>query len=228
MNKKIPLTPRLSCIASHVHAKTIADIGTDHAYIPIRLVQDGVCSHAIASDIRQGPLDIAGANIKKYGLADKIETRLGAGLSTIVPNEVQDIIIAGMGGEMIISILAQDEKTAKNSRLILQPMNAQYELRHFLLEHGYKICAEDIAVEGFKVYNLIIATAGEGTKFDCDAFYHLPPYLVSNPNFDALYAKKRRELEKVIRGLEASSSPDEEKLMKYKKWLKELDYYEGL
>lgn len=189
MNKKIPLTPRLSCIASHVHAKTIADIGTDHAYIPIRLVQDGVCSHAIAADIRQGPLDIAGANIKKYGLADKIETRLGAGLSTIAPNEVEEIIIAGMGGEMIISILAQDEKTAKNSRLILQPMNAQYELRHFLLEHGYKICTEDIAVEGFKVYNLIAAEAGEGTKFDCDAFYHLPPYLVSNPNFDALYAK---------------------------------------
>lgn len=224
----ITLTPRLLCVASQVKAKTAADVGTDHAYIPIRLVSDGVCSRVTATDIRPGPLSIAEANIKKHGLSDKIETRLGPGLSPLRPGEAEEIIIAGMGGEMIISILAENEKTAKNSRLILQPMNSQYELRHYLIENGYVITDEDIAVEGFKVYNIIVCEAGEGAVFACDAFYHLPPYLVSNKNFAALYAKKRREIDRVIRGLESSAAPDTEKLEKYRKWSKELDYYEGL
>lgn len=215
----LPLTPRLLNIISHVKGKSVADIGTDHAYVPLQLIKDGVCERAIASDVRQGPVDIAKANIKKHGCEGKIEVRMGSGLEHLTPGETEDIIIAGMGGELIIEILKAHEAAAHASRLILQPMNSQYELRHYLLENGFKIETEDISTEGFKVYNLIVAISGKGSAFERDIDYHLPPYLKSNKNYNALYKKKKREFTRVIEGLENSKEPDMEKLAVYKAWL---------
>jgi tRNA (adenine22-N1)-methyltransferase len=216
------LTPRLYNITRHVSGITVADIGTDHAYVPLYLVSTGKCSHAIASDVRPGPVEIAKTNIRNNGAEDKIEVRMGSGLSVLSPGETEDIIIAGMGGELICELINADIETARASRLILQPMNSQYELRHYLIENGFEIVEEDISVEGFKVYNLIVAQAGEGVPFECDAYYHLPPYLESNASFKALYDKKLRELRRVIDGIEASKTPDEEKLNLYKLWYEEL------
>ena len=227
MTKISALTPRLQSVARQCRGKSCADIGTDHAYIPIHLVTNGICKRAIASDIRQGPCDIASANVAKYALSDKIEIRLGAGLDTVKPYETDEIIIAGMGGEMIVEILKAHPDTAKAAkRLILQPMNNQYELRHYLMEHGFRIVSEDIAVEGFKVYNIMAAEPGESEPFERDVFYHLPPYLAEHAHFRALYAKKRREIERVINGLERSADCDFTKLEQYRIWMKELDYYE--
>lgn len=217
------LTPRLSNIVSHVNGKTVADIGTDHAYVPIKLILYGLCEKAIASDVRPGPVEIARSNIEKYGFCDRISVRMGSGLSVLTPGEADDIIIAGMGGELISDIIKANEDTARASRLILQPMNSQYELRHFLSENGFEIETEDISVEGFKVYNLIVAKSGVGTKFEKDIDYHLPPYLKNNKNYSALYEKKKREFTKVIEGLENSKEPDTEKLAIYKAWYAELD-----
>ena len=216
------LTPRLINVVSNIKGITVADIGTDHAYAPLYLVSEGICEKAIASDVKTGPVEIARANIAKYNLSDKIEVRMGSGLSILSPGETEDIIIAGMGGELIIEIIKANEDVARSSRLILQPMNSQYELRHFLIENNFMIENEDISVEGFKVYNLIVAKSGKGEIFEKDIYYHLPPYLKNNKNYKALYDKKKREFTRVIEGLENSKEPDLDKLKIYKDWLKEM------
>ena len=216
------ITERLRCILNYVSSEVIADIGTDHAYIPIELVKKNRVKRAIAADINEGPLKIAQKNIKSEGLSDRIETRLGSGISVLEKSEAGQIIIAGMGGELIEFIIKSDIEIAKGSELLLQPMNNQYELRKFLMYNGFKIIDEDIAVEGFKVYNIMRVVCGEAEKFGRDIDYHLPPYLKRNKFYPILYAKKEREFKKVIGGLERSAKPDAEKLEKYKEWYKEL------
>lgn len=222
------ITPRLQCIIDHITGKIVADIGTDHAYIPIKLIENNIVEKVIASDIKKGPVEIAEQNIKKFGLENKIEVRLGGGLSILKKNEADTIIVAGMGGEMIEKILCENEEIAKSaSFLILQPMNSQYELRKFLINNSYKIADEDIAVEGFKVYNILIVEKGYQDKFQNDIEYHIPKYLCNHKYFKNLYDKKKREFIKVISGLENSKDPDEEKLNLYKFWLEELKKYES-
>lgn len=202
------LTPRLNCIINYVNAVTAADIGTDHAYVSIELIKSGRAKHVIASDVRIGPLDIAKGHIEKNGLCDKIETRLGGGLSVLKPGEADNIIIAGMGGELIEEIIRADEAVARASELILQPMNSQYELRRYLLENGFTIEKEDIECEGHRVYNLLIVKSGNQEPFLKDIDYHLPPCLYKHEKFGALLDKKQREFVKIIKGLEKSGKCD--------------------
>ena len=211
------ITPRLKCIIDHTKGNRIADIGTDHAYIPIYLVENYLAEYVIAGDVRQGPVDIAKANVEKHKLSDKIEVRLGSGLS----------VIAGMGGQLISEILSADIEKARKCNLVLQPMNAQYELRKYLISNGFSITDEDIAIEGFKVYNIMNVINKPQKEFDNDIEYHLPKYLVNHKYYKNLYDKKHREFVKVITGLENSKDVDEDKLNKYKYWLKELNKYES-
>ena len=190
------LTPRLSCIYSLVRGKIIADIGTDHAYIPIELARDQRISYAYACDIREGPCRIARANIERAGFADMIEVRMAPGLSAVAPGEAEDIIIAGMGGILISDI------TASASRLILQPMNAQNELRRSLFENGFEITREDLACEGYKLYNAFIAQKGTQKKCEKEIYLHVPPSLKDHPLFEMLLRKKEREFTKIRSGLQ--------------------------
>lgn len=221
------ITPRLKCIAEHTNGKIVADIGTDHAYIPIYLIENNLAEHVIASDIKKGPIDIAKSNVEKHNLTDKIETRLGGGLSVLKAGEIDTIIIAGMGGQLISEIINTDKEIAKKCSLVIQPMNAQYELRKYLIENNFKIVNEDIAVEGFKVYNIMNIQSGNQEKFQNDIEYHIPKYLIGHKYFKNLYDKKHREFSKVIKGLKNSNDVDEKKLNLYKYWLKELEKYEG-
>lgn len=200
------ITPRLDLILRHITGISVADIGTDHAYIPIRLSERGI--RVIATDIKQGPLDMAKAHVKKHGC--DVDLRLGPGLAPIEPGETEDIVIAGMGGEMIIKILSADEDKARKSRLVLQPMNSQYELRKYLYENGYSIKCEDLATEGFKVYNLIVAESGSSDLPDEDIELHLPKSLYDHPCFDALLKKKKREYERIYKGLSGSANSEPE------------------
>lgn len=210
------LTPRLNCIINYVNSNTAADIGTDHAYVSIELIRSSRARHVIAGDVRKGPLDIAEANIKKYGLSDYIETRLGSGLSILQPGEADTIIIAGMGGELICEILKTDDETARASTLVLQPMNAQYELRRYLIENGFTIVEENIENEGHRVYNIMLVKNGRQPDFEDDIEYHLPKYLYNHPKFGLLYDKKMREFNKIIDGLEKSYDCDIERLAYYR------------
>lgn len=216
------ITNRLENILNHISGKTMADIGTDHAYIPISLVKDGLVEKAIACDIKPGPLAIAEQNVKKYGFSEKIELRLGAGLEPLAENEVESVVIAGMGGEMIINIL-KNEKSRTFLELILQPMNYQAELRLWLLENDFTVILEDLSSEGFKVYNLLKVTPKKDTLKYTGIDVHLPKSLRNHPLFPMLYEKKKREFTKILTGLKMAENKDFDAISKYENLLKEME-----
>ena len=137
----------------------VADIGTDHAYLPIKLVQDKISSFVIASDIAAGPLQNAAQDIAKAGLQQKIATRLGPGLTTIRPqDQIDTVIIAGMGGKMICRILAAAFKqNTYYPCLILEANIGEAQLRGFITQNYYHIVSEKIVATGGHTYELIKA-----------------------------------------------------------------------
>ena len=153
-----PLTNRLLTAADLVRQDAfLADIGTDHGYLPAYLVLSGRVSHAVAADVNPGPLSRAALTIQKYGLSEKIDLLLSDGLDKIDPS-VQDIVIAGMGGGLIADILFRAEWTKDPAkRLILQPMTQDAFLRRFLAQNGYMVLEETVAEEGRHLYILLLA-----------------------------------------------------------------------
>lgn len=156
---KIKLDKRLFAVASFVRTgATLADVGTDHAYIPIYLIQNDIINFAVASDINEGPLLAAKKNIIEYGIEDKITLILCNGLTKVMQYRPTDIVIAGMGGELICKILSENmgEILSDNKiRLILQPMTHQAEVRRFLYENGFKITDEKIVPDSRHIYQII-------------------------------------------------------------------------
>ncbi len=148
----------------------VADIGCDHGHLPIYLMREGISPLCIASDINEKPLEAAKANIKKVGFP--IDTRLGAGLSTIKEDEVDCITIAGMGGEVIASIL-EDASWIKSDKytLILQPMTSADALRRYLCENGFSIEKELACTDSGKIYSVISARFSGEFSLEDDAFY---------------------------------------------------------
>lgn len=156
------LTPRLTAVAAQVpDGAVLADIGTDHAYLPVKLLLDGRIEHAIAADLREGPLDRARDTARRFGVSGRISFRLCDGLAGIAPKEADTIAIAGMGGETITGILGAAPWTlAPDKLLLLQPMTAFAELRLWLTTHGYCIEQESIAREGKRLYTCLRVRGG--------------------------------------------------------------------
>lgn len=219
--KKIMITPRLDSILKNIHGKTVSDIGTDHAYIPISLVKSGKITRAIACDIALGPLEIARKNVEKYGFSDIIDLRLGAGFDPIADSETETAVIAGMGGEMILNIL-NCKKAHTFSELILQPMNFQAELRIWLADNNFSIISEDLSREGFKVYNLLTVRHGKMPEIKSEIEAHLPESLYKHQLFPMLYEKKKREFTKILSGLMRAKNRNEELIQKYSFLLEEM------
>lgn len=140
----------------------LADVGTDHAYLPAALILEGKIPWAIAADLRRGPLDRARATVREYGLTGKVAFRLCDGLSGIRPDEADAIVIAGMGGETVAAILSAAPWTReRNLPLILQPMSSFPDLRAWLGENGFAIQEERLAREGDTLYTALLVRAGE-------------------------------------------------------------------
>lgn len=156
------LTPRLRAAAQLVPPGALfADIGTDHAYLPVWLILQGVIDRAIASDLRCGPLDRARETAEKYSVADKMEFRLCDGLTGLSPGEANAIAIAGMGGETIAHILARAPWTrGEGITLILQPMSSQPDLRAWLAGNGYDVEQEYLAREEKNLYTIMLVRGG--------------------------------------------------------------------
>ena len=156
---EIRLSDRLRAIYDMVpQCRCAADIGTDHGYIPCALCLGGRAERAIASDINEGPLLAASENIKKYGLSDRVDLRLGSGFETLRPGEAGCAVISGMGGNLMIDILSQagDVLTGREV-LVLQPQSEIPLVRTWLREKGYAITGEDMVLEGGKYYTVIRA-----------------------------------------------------------------------
>lgn len=155
------LDDRLLLIASMVRDGGVPlDVGTDHAYVPIYLIKNGICKRAVASDINNKPLTNACENAQRYGVFDKISFCLCDGISDAHPENfgVTDIIIAGMGGELIAQIIDKSDYTRiPGVRLILQPMSSLQELRGYLAEMGYATIHEKLCKVSGKYYTCIAA-----------------------------------------------------------------------
>ena len=175
------MTPRLLAVASFVAPESrVADIGTDHAYIPIWLLEHGVSKSALAMDINKGPIDRANENILKFHLEDKIKTRLSNGLENLKEGEADTIVIAGMGGILINEILKEaKEKHFGIKHFILQPMTAIEETRKFLEENGFCILNERLAKEDEKLYCVLLVSRGE-MKIDREIDYYIGQKLIEN------------------------------------------------
>lgn len=205
------LNPRLKKIASLVPPnECTADIGTDHAYIPIVLTESGIAKRAIASDIKKGPLMRADENIRHNGLSKSIETRLGPGLETLSPNDAEVIIIAGMGGILISDILENSRAVTNSAKLlILQPMTAVPELREYLALNGYEVTGEYLEAEDEKLYNIITAKPSGKTEYSPREIYLGKGLEETSPELFGRY--KNTVLTKLNRraaGLELAQSDD--------------------
>ena len=161
MGERPALQPRLRAIADLVPpGSRLADIGTDHGYIPIDLLLDGRITAAIATDIGELPLDHARRTAKRCGLAEGIDFRLGDGLGPLAPGEADVIVIAGMGGDSIADILAASPWAREGPLLLLQPMSKAEVLRAFLPENGYRVEAERLAADKGKLYPILTVQGG--------------------------------------------------------------------
>lgn len=171
------LSKRLSNILNIIKYKTLADIGTDHAYLPIKACEQGIIDMAIATDINKGPLEIAVANIKKAKLEHKINIRHGNGLDVIQPNEADTIIIAGMGGVLIWDIIQNGLNIAKETKqLILSPQHNIENLRKNLIAGGFNITNEIVIQEGLKFYIIIECNWANEYHIYTDKEYFLGKY----------------------------------------------------
>lgn len=161
--KTIELSARLSAVAGMVTpGSRVADVGCDHGFVSIFLVQNGLASHVTAMDVRQGPLSRAREHVQQYGLSGYIDLRLSDGLSLLTPEDKTDcVILAGMGGRLMQRIIA--DALAKGlviSQYVLQPQSEWAVLRRFLREAGYRIVQEEMVLEDGKFYPVMKVQRG--------------------------------------------------------------------
>lgn len=180
---KIPLSPRLQACCSFIApGDRVADIGTDHGYLGIWLLQQGIARSVIASDIVSGPLSAARRNAVKYGLTDKMEFYLSDGVRNI-PRDFDTMVCAGMGADTIVSILSA-APWLRNScyRLILQCQSKTYSLRRYLSEQGWRITEESVLRDGKFLYTVMeVLWAPDAPGLHAGEWY-FPPALLENPS----------------------------------------------
>lgn len=204
------LSKRLETVASFVaQGSNIADIGTDHGYIPIALVERGMAASAIAMDVRSGPLERARAHIVQHGLEGRIETRLGDGVEKLGPGEADTVIIAGMGGELVIRIMEQGTHLRDSVKhWILSPQSELHKVRKYLKNQGFTIAREKMLCEDGKYYTVMDVERRENDREEeadtwTEAEYLYGPCLIreKNPVLMELLRKEERLYTGIIENL---------------------------
>ncbi|WP_252502928.1 tRNA (adenine(22)-N(1))-methyltransferase TrmK [Sporosarcina sp. Marseille-Q4943] len=199
------LSKRLAAVASFVEqGATIADIGSDHAYLPCFLVKEAKISKAIAGEVVKGPFESAVKNVQKKGLTDAITVRLANGLEAIHECDgVDTVTIAGMGGPLIASILRDGaEKLKSVKRIITQPNIHATSIREWAVQNGWRIVDEQILKEDNKIYEIIVLEKGDVEYGELEML--VGPYLLKQKS-DVFFEKWKRELdewERVLSSLE--------------------------
>ena len=223
MEKELQLQPRLQCIASLVpQGARLADVGTDHGYLPVWLLQHGRIESAIASDINALPLDHARATAREYGVTERMDFRLCPGLAEIKAEECDAIAIAGMGGETILGILEAAPWTHEGVHtLILQPQSAGQALRQYLAEHSFAIEREALARDGHFFYTVLRAKKGHMPPLSPGQQYASPQLLrADGPLLGPYLARIETALAGTVLGLQRADEP--EKLRYYETALAEI------
>ena len=192
------ISKRLELVASFVpQGAILLDVGSDHAYLPIELIERGQIESAIAGEVVEGPYQSAVKNVEAHGLKEKSQVRLANGLAAFEEtDQVSVITIAGMGGRLIARILEEGlDKLANVERLILQPNNREDDLRIWLQDHGFEMVAENILEEAGKFYEILVVEAGQMKLSSSDVRFG--PFLSKevSPVFVQKWQKEAEKLE---------------------------------
>ncbi len=203
------LSERLQAVSQMVTSGSrLADVGTDHGYIPLSLVMEGRVPGAIAMDINQGPLLRAKENIARYGLEDSIQTRISDGVKSLGDGEADSVVVAGMGGWLVIHILTEGRKALKTvQELILQPQSDLEQVRRFLQREGYQIQEEDMVLEDGKFYPMMRVVHGYMEELT-DIEYKYGPHLLAmrHPCLKKYLEREETAYENIRRTLQKSGS----------------------
>lgn len=210
------LSKRLETVAKYIPSGyRLADIGSDHAYLPCYIVQKGTVPFAIAGEVVEGPFQSAKGQVESLALINKISVRKGDGLEVIEKGEVDCITIAGMGGPLIASILEKGKsKLSDVKRLILQPNISAISIREWLLKNGWELIAEEIVEEDGKIYEILIAEQGDALKSEHqnnDKALLLGPFLLKecSPIFKRKWIAEKNNWLKILKQLQKAADSSE-------------------
>ncbi len=203
------LSHRLSRVASHVpKGAVVADIGSDHAYLPCYLVAEGIADRAVAGEVVKGPFESAKKQVQQEGLEDKIVVRLASGLAAIEEaDDVTAITIAGMGGPLIVSILEQDKaRLAGVKRLILQPNVHAKAIREWAVTNGWRIIEEEIIEENSKIYEIVVLEPSDELVAYDEAELLFGPILMQERSdvFQVKWRREQEQWEKIVESMEST------------------------
>lgn len=204
----VQLSERLKKVASFVQDQSVlADIGSDHAYLPTYLVRKGQIQYAIAGEVVKGPYESALRNVKKEALEDNIEVRLANGLQAIeLEDGIDTVTIAGMGGSLIATILEEGKERLETvQRLITQPNIHAIAIRTWAVQNGWEIVAESILKEDDKIYEIVVLERGSATYNDQELL--LGPFLMQecSPVFREKWLREMQEWHHILQSIEGAS-----------------------
>ena len=233
----VKLSQRMKAVAAMVTpGHVLCDVGTDHGYVPIALIQKQLIPRAIAMDINPGPLERAKEHIGLYELGEYIETRLSDGVAALQEGEAESIVVAGMGGELVIHILTEGEAICRKAKeLILQPQSDIWKVRRFLRENKYQIVDEDMVFEEGKYYPMMKVVPVEKDEMwdriredyimPCDIY---GPLLLrnGNPVLRRFLVNQHKQFASILQGLE-KQEPSEAILKRMEEVKQQLAYNES-
>ncbi|KIY22703.1 MULTISPECIES: tRNA (adenine(22)-N(1))-methyltransferase [Mesobacillus] len=216
------LSDRLNAVANNIpNGARLADIGSDHAYLPCYMVNKGMIPMAIAGEIAEGPFQSALEQVQEESLTNLITVRKGDGLEVIAPGEVDCITIAGMGGSLISSILEKGKsKLVGVRRLVLQPNVASFAVRRWLIDNGWELLNEEILKEDRKIYEILVAEKGEPLKpykgIDLESGMQFGPILLREKSdvFMEKWKAERRNWQRILIQLDGATQNEETEIKK--------------
>ena len=221
------LSKRLTAVAQMVtEGSRLADVGCDHGYIPITLITEGRIPHAIAMDINRGPLERARQNIEQFAAAQYIETRLSDGVAALHPGEVDSVIIAGMGGNLMMRILEKGRDVFDTAKeMILQPQSEIAGVRHYLQDHGYRITDENMVFEDGKYYVMMKAVHSH-MQYDREIFFEYGRILLEqkHPLLKEFLKRKMDTAEKICDRIASNGQKDsKERIREIEEEMRKID-----
>lgn len=224
------LSKRLQNVADMVtKGYIVADIGTDHGYVPIYLIKNGIVPKAYAMDINEGPLKIADKNIRLEGLQDKITTVLSDGMNEMTSEMAESVVIAGMGGDLITDILNRGKNIKGIKELVLSPHKRVDIVRKYLLDNNWKITGENMVIDNNKYYTILKAVPErEESEYDeTEIMYGRLLLLKKNPILKQYLEKENKMYEEVLKKVKNSKNETKNSVMNNLKInRKGLEYYD--
>ncbi len=204
------LSKRLQAVADLLsEGLVVADVGTDHGYIPIYLLESGKSPKAFAMDINEGPLIRAKEHIAAHHLSEKIEIRQSDGVRAIKPNECEAVVVAGMGGALAVKIMDEGVEVFKNLKeFILQPQSELEKVRIYLYKNGYRVVDEDMVLEDGKYYPMMKVVCGKTQNYSLPQLRYGKILLQKkHPILQKFLVKELQVKEEIVKKLQAEKNP---------------------